>query len=282
MKNVLLTAALLTTAASMATAAPTLTKKWETEAVLKTPESVLFDAGAKVLYVSNIDGKQPWTKDGKGSIAKVGLDGKVIAVEWVSGLEAPKGMALHDGHLFVADVDQLVVIDVAKGSIAQRIAVEGAQNLNDVTVDKAGTVYVTDSRAGKVHTVKNGTPELFLENLKGLNGVLAHGDDFYILAEESVIQVGKDKKLTKITEGLIGTADGIENIGGNLFAVSCWRGTVHIVDVEKREKHLVLDTVEQKIQAADLGVNAAERTIYVPTFFDNRVVAYEVNGLKAE
>jgi hypothetical protein len=33
-----------------------LVKKWETEAALKTPESVLYDAGGRVLYVANIDG----------------------------------------------------------------------------------------------------------------------------------------------------------------------------------------------------------------------------------
>ena len=71
----------------------TLEKKWESEASLKVPESVLFDGERKVLYVSNIDG-EPWGADGKGSVGKLGRDGKVIAVDWVSGLQAPKGMAL--------------------------------------------------------------------------------------------------------------------------------------------------------------------------------------------
>ena len=60
---------------------PTLVKKWETDTILKVPESVLYDAGNQVLYVANIEG-QPAEKDGKGSIGKVGLDGKVIAASW--------------------------------------------------------------------------------------------------------------------------------------------------------------------------------------------------------
>src|SRR4051812_29691114 len=56
-----------------------VTKLWETDTLLKVPESVLFDADNKVLYASNIDGTDPWGKDGKGSIAKIGLDGKIIA-----------------------------------------------------------------------------------------------------------------------------------------------------------------------------------------------------------
>ena len=53
-----------------------LEKLWETDSVLKVPESVLFDGDNKILYAANIDGTDPWAKDGKGSVAKVGLDGK--------------------------------------------------------------------------------------------------------------------------------------------------------------------------------------------------------------
>ena len=100
-----------------------LIKLWETDTLLKVPESVLFDASNKVLYVSNIEGTEPWGKDGKGSIAKVGLDGKIIAAEWISGLNAPKGMGLHKGKLYVADMTNIVVVDLQKGAIEKTIPV---------------------------------------------------------------------------------------------------------------------------------------------------------------
>ena len=112
-----------------------LVKKWETDTLLKTPESVLFDAKSKILYVSNIDGT-PAGKDGKGSIGKVGLDGRIIATDWVTGLHAPKGMGLYKNKLYVADLDEVVVIDVVKAKIIQHIPVEGAVFLNDITIDK--------------------------------------------------------------------------------------------------------------------------------------------------
>ena len=84
---------LVATAQAQAPTTHKLTKVWESEAALKVPESVRFDAKRKVLYVSNIDG-EPWIADGKGSIAKLGLDGKIIAAEWVTGLDCPKGLAL--------------------------------------------------------------------------------------------------------------------------------------------------------------------------------------------
>jgi hypothetical protein len=55
-----------------------LVKLWQTDSVFKVPESVLFDAKSNVLYVSNIDGKEPWGKDGVGSIGKLNTDGVAI------------------------------------------------------------------------------------------------------------------------------------------------------------------------------------------------------------
>jgi sugar lactone lactonase YvrE len=251
-----------------------LVKKWETEATLKTPESVLYDAGGRVLYVANIDGKEPWAKDNAGSIGKVGLDGKVIAAEWVKGLQAPKGMALHNGKLWVADIDRMVVIDVAKGAIAQTIPIEGSQRLNDVTVDKAGTVYVSDMQGLKIYALKNGRPAVFLEGFKRPNGVLAHGDDFYVLDSGALIKFGRNKQRTTIVEGMDASTDGVEHVQGNEFIVSCWAGAVY--HVKGTEKHQLLDTRPQKINSADIGYDAKNKVVYVPTFFGNTVVAYEL------
>ena len=84
-----------------------LVKLWETDTLLKTPESVLYSAKEKFLYVSNIDGAAA-AKDGKGSVGKVGLDGKIIMVDWVAGLNAPKGMGLYKNKLYVADLTEVV------------------------------------------------------------------------------------------------------------------------------------------------------------------------------
>jgi hypothetical protein len=277
MKNTLLFIALAGSAALTAAVhaqSPQLVKKWETEATLKTPESVLYDGVARVLYVSNIDGKEPWTKDGTGSIAKVGLDGKVIAAEWVRGLEAPKGMALHKGKLYVADLDRMVVIDVAKGMIAETIPVPGAQRLNDVTVDRAGIVYVSDMQGMKIYAISNGLPSVFLDGLKKPNGVLSQGDDFYVLDSGALIKFGKDKQRTTIVEGMDPSTDGIEHVQGDEFIVSCWAGVVY--RVKGKEKQQLLDTRAQKVNSADIGYDAKGKIVYVPTFFANTVVAYEL------
>lgn len=253
-----------------------LIKKWETDSLLKVPESVLFDEGNKVLYVANIDGP-PGEKDGKGSIGKVGVDGKIVQVDWVSGLNAPKGMGLYKNNLYVADVDGVAVIDIKKGTLTKRIPVEGAAFLNDVSIDKNGVVFVSDSRTRKVHRIENEMVSTILDSLslKGPNGLLAHGDDLYVLDAGTMYKIEKDKKLTKIAEGMEGGTDGIENVQGKDFIVSCWGGVIYYVKADGTKEKL-LDTREQKINSADIGYDAKNRIVYVPTFYKNSIVAYEV------
>lgn len=252
-----------------------LVKLWQTDTLLKTPESVLFDAGDKVLYVSNIDG-QPWEKDGRGSIGKIGLDGKIINVDWVTGLNAPKGMGRYKNNLYVADVDNLVVIDIAKASISKRIPLEGAQSLNDVSVDKKGKVYVTDSKAGKIFFLDGDKLVLFVEDYKGLNGVLALGADVYAVAAGAFYKIdAATKKAVKLAEGMEPATDGIEEVVSNEFLVSVWNGLIYYVKADGKVQQL-LDTREQKSNTADIGYDAKTRTVYVPTFFKNSVAAYQL------
>ena len=237
-----------------------LTRLWETDTLLKVPESVLFDAGNKVLYVSNIDGTDPWGNDGKGSIGKVGLDGKIIAAEWVTGLSAPKGMGLYKNKLYVADLTNIVVIDQQKGTIDKMIPVEGAGGLNDISISIDGIIWVSDSKEKKIYKIENDHPSVYLENLKGPNGVLMRGKDLYIVDAGGFYKVNEDKTLTLIAEGMEGGTDGIENIAGNDFLVSCWQGAIWFIS-EKGEKQLLLDTKGENKNTADIGYDPETKTV---------------------
>lgn len=251
-----------------------LVKKWETPPTLLTPESVRFDAGRKVLYVSNVEGNEPWTKDGAGSIAKVGLDGKVIAVRWITGLEAPKGIGLHKGKLYVADIDRVAVINIDKGAIERFIEVPDSKRLNDVSVDASGDVYVSDMGGTKIYVIRNGVPSVYLEGFKRPNGVLAHKGSLYVLDAENLLKFGSDKSREVVVSGLDPSSDGIEHVKGDEFLVSCWAGIIYLV--KGGEKTQLLDTRAEKSNTADFGYDPKTRTVYVPTFFKNSVAAYEL------
>ena len=67
---------------------------WETPNDLNNPESVVYAPKQNVLFVSNIDGK-PDQKDQNGFISKVSpSNGSIVELNWITGLNAPKGMAI--------------------------------------------------------------------------------------------------------------------------------------------------------------------------------------------
>jgi hypothetical protein len=256
-------------------AAPhSLAKKWETQAALKTPESVLFDAKRNVLFVSNVDG-EPWKADGKGSIAKVSQDGKIIAAEWVKGLNAPKGLGMAGNRIYAADLSEVAVIDIAKGTIVDRIKIPGAKGLNDIAVAGNGTIYVSDSLTQKLHAIKNGKPETLLEGLGGPNGVYTHDGAVFLLDNRALYQVENEHTLKKVADGFEDNVDGLERVNATDFIVTCWNGIIYYVPAQGSPQ-VMLDTREQKINSADIGYDPQHHLLFVPTFFKNSVAAYEL------
>lgn len=250
---------------------------WETDSVFKVPESVLFDARRKILYVSNIDGRQPWGKDGKGSIGRMRTNGTNIEVEWIPGLNAPKGMALWKQQLIVADITELVWIDTRKASIVRRLSVQDAVALNDVTVDEKGVVYVTDSRGRKVYRVAGDDATVVLDSsrLRAPNGIQWVNDQLYVLDAGALLQYNKDGSITRLAEGMEGGTDGLEQVNSTTFLVSCWGGLIYLVQTNG-EKQVVLDSRSKKLNAADIGWDTRKRIVYVPTFWKNTVAAYQL------
>lgn len=261
-------------AASGLLATPKLVKKWETEASLKVPESVLFDASRGVLYVTNIEG-EPWGDDGKGSVGKIGLDGKVQEVEWVTGLSAPKGMALVGNRLYIGDIDRVVVVDVEQGKVVEKIVVAGARGLNDVAADSRGVVYVSDSRERKIHALRNGSASVVLEGLRAPNGVHVHQDQLYFMDNGSLFRLANGKDKVLVSAGKEGNGDGLEFVGDEGFIITYWPGQ-HDYARTDGTRVTLLDTSAEKANAADIGYNARDRILYVPTFFRNTVIAYEL------
>ena len=92
---------------------------WETEKVFELPESVIYDSKNDVLYVSNIT-DHPFKKDGTGYISKIGLDGTIIEKKWVDNLNAPKGLTISKEKLYIADVDELVEVDIATAKVTNK------------------------------------------------------------------------------------------------------------------------------------------------------------------
>lgn len=257
-----------------------LTELWRTDSILTTCESVLYDKSHQVLFVSCINGA-PADKNGKGFISQVNLDGSVKSLEWVTGLDAPKGMGIEGSRLFVADIDHLVVIDIEKAEIVKRIPVEGATFLNDVAVGADGKVYFTDSDTGILWIYSDGELKSWItEGLSRPNGLYVEDDRILLTSSGS-----QDLKIIDKTTGTfetvtteIGHGDGVEFTGKKgHYITSSWAGEIFLIFPDYSKVSL-LKTSGQEINSADIGFNQESQVVYVPTFFDNRVVAYKLTN----
>jgi len=232
-----------------------LTKLWETEAELTTAEGVLFDEDRGVYYVSCIGGVPPTKEDGDGFIALVDQRGKVLNKSFVTGMDAPKGMAMSENKIFVTDINDFVIIDAETGKIENRIAVEGAQFLNDVAGAPDGGIYFTDMNTNSVHRYMDGKVELFLQDdaLSNPNGIYLDDETIYLasFSKGDLNTVDRESKvITKQAAAAVPAGDGVVPWEGG-FLVSNWNGEVYYTTSNWKTSK-VLDTKGDKINAADI------------------------------
>ncbi len=249
---------------------PSLTLVWETDTVLTTCESVLYDLTRRELYVSNIDG-QPTDKDGKGFISRLDVDGTVTELEWAKGMHAPKGMGVLVDKMYVTNIDELVQINMADGKITKGFTIKGAKFLNDVAVG-GGKVYFSDMETGKLHVFDGERVSLLSEGHTGLNGLTYFDGNLYGLDESGLIKFSLDGGVPEIINAEVTGGDGLVLIDENTFIASRWQGEVWFIKDGKAT--MLLDSKGDDIQTADIGYNPTEKMVYVPRFFSNKVSAY--------
>ncbi|TCK85200.1 SMP-30/gluconolactonase/LRE family protein [Albibacterium bauzanense] len=244
-----------------------LEKLWESDSItLKGPESVLYDSNSNSLYVSSM---------GSGTVVRMDLNGKVIKNDWVTGLTSNKGSAIFNGLFYTAETSGVAVIDIDKASVIKRIPIEDAQMLNDLAIDSKGIVYVSDTRAGKVYRIEGDEPALYLENIPGANGLLTLNSDLYVVGSSTFQKVNANKEITTIADSFENGLDGIVMIAENEFILSNFRGILYYINRDGTNQ-LLLDSRANQIMANDISYDNQTRTLYVPSFGTNRIIAYKV------
>ncbi len=254
-------------------------KVWETPEELTTAESVKYDEERDVLYVSNIAGKSN-QKNGKGFIAKVSLDGEILERKWVDELNAPKGMALHQGKLFVTDIDRVHRIDISSGEVEKTYEAPASKFLNDIAIGPDNNrVYISDMKKNSIYRIAQRQLEEWISDHKWLtnpNGLLFEEGHLLVGTRKGILKVDPSNQgITRHVSLKTRSIDGLQSDGNGNYLISDWQGIVRKVAPGKDPQKL-LEHKKRQINAADHEFIPAKNLLIVPTFHGNTAVAYKI------
>lgn len=274
LKAFIVIAALLSASCASAPREVALTPLWTAHG-LSNPESVLLSGETGVAYVSNVSGEAD-AKDGVGFIARIGMDGRMLDADWVAGLDAPKGLALMSGRLFVTDIDQIVEIDTRSATVIARYPAEGAAFLNDAAALPDGTVLASDSGTGRIYSLRDGAMGLWLEDalLRAVNGLHVERDRLVVSTMQGrLLAVDYETRAISVLAEDLGDADGIAPLGDGAYIISEWRGRLFHVAPDGASR-VILDTREEGVLLNDILLTGD--TLLIPNWEPSTVTAYRV------
>ena len=250
------------------------------------PESTLYDNVTNNIYVSNINGS-PLDKDNNGFISKLDQDGKLIDLKFIEAgknnvtLNAPKGLTILDGILFVADIDYIRGFSLKNGEVLYNIYIEGSSFLNDIcSVNK--DLYITDTNTNKIYKITDFKDiSIFVENseyISGTNGIvyLPEREKFYVVCfgNSNLLEIDLNGNVKKYLDLKIGQNDGIDyDNNGNLY-FSSWEGQA----VYRIDKNKNMDVfASELLSPADISIDIKNNRLLVPHFQKNSINIIQLN-----
>jgi sugar lactone lactonase YvrE len=285
-----------------AAAAPTIAKAGSPAIDIggfASPESVVAAGGRR--FVSNMGAEiKPTDKDGDGFISEIDDTGRVVELHAFpkgddAKLNAPKGLAIVAGRLYVADIDRIVGFDLKTHARVFEAALtgEGPALLNDIAVETDRHLIITDTLHNAVYRLDLGsrTFSTIATDVAGANGValdaerrLAYvvgvGADF---SGGNVFRISLDgSKPTEMWQSPHGILDGVAFLQSGDLLVSDWgttgnpaEGTITAYTIEgKRVRQIDAGMVLHG--PADFTYDAETGKLWVPLMIDGRVIAIDL------
>lgn len=209
------------------------------------PECAIWDAVGKCWYVSNLASGASG-RESRSFISRLDAEGKLLEKQWVTGLDAPKGLAISGRLLYAADLDKVCVVDLAKAQLVKRIPVQGARYLQDVAVGPQGEIYVSDMEANVIYRLRpGGRPEVFASTskLECPNGLWVDGDSLVVAAWGTLTDASfntkapgrllsvdlRTGKITPMPPARLGNLDGLVKVGTHWLVSDYKAGKIHKV-----------------------------------------------------
>lgn len=241
----------------------------EPETVLPLPDDTLL--------VSNVCG---FSEPGSGFLTLLGADGQVIDWRVVDGLDAPLGMALHDGRLYVIDNNHLKILAWPGYEMMESIKLE-TKVANDVAISTGGDAYVSDTAAGQVIRLSNdGTQSVFVgeASFPGANGMEINEGFLYI----GGVRLWRVNLQTLAIETIgpewLADIDGIEFEADGTLQVTPVAGP--LIRFPKESDIQIL--AGEGVSSANHGFAPRLGLALIPTGYDNEVIAIRISSLGVE
>jgi sugar lactone lactonase YvrE len=233
-----------------------------------------------VLYVTNFDALGKSNGEQRQFVSKLAMDGTVLERQWITGLARPTGMVVSGDALYVVERGAVARVDLAAGEIAERIPVAGAVFPNDVALDEAGRLYVSDSAGGTIFRRAGGEFEAWIGPPRILqpNGMFAHGGELFVgdngdqRLKAINLESGEVRTVAKLGPGVI---DGLQADGRGNLVLSHWEGRLLRVSPDGSIEKL-LDTTGSGTYLADFEYVPDRDMVFIPTFYGDRVAAYRL------
>lgn len=273
--------ALLTLATACFVSASAQTERIVFQAPVLYPEGVTYDAASKMFFVGSVKTGTIGSVDGSGNYKELYKD---------LSLKSTYGMKVDakNNRLLVCVSDanyskystpatfkkmaRLIAIDLSTGAKKMDVNLAitpGMHFANDIAMDEAGNIYVTDSFSPNVYKVDKGgkasvfaTSPLFKSEDVGLNGILYHPQGYLLVAHNTngtlhKIDVRNPKNITTVKiKTLFPGADGMVWISPNMLALVQNKGVNKLFQISSTDNFA---TAEVK------GATATEDRFQYPT-----------------
>ncbi len=269
---------------------------------LLEPYSFVVDSATKEYFISSVNGDES-ARDNNGFITKLNETGTVVQLKFIAGgqdaqpLHAPKGLAIIDHTLYVADLDQLKGYDKTTGKLLVTIPLgSGAapqagapSHLMDVAHDGKGFLYASDRTRNTIYRVdlaKHHQVSVLLQHpaLAGPSGIALHpkGDRLVVVSWDKgkILEVRFDGTFTElISNGFFtsrfGNLSGVDfDQWGNMYVSDFTRGKIWRMRPDQKFQVIA----EYLPSPADIAIDRINHVILVPYHYGN---AAEVNGLES-
>lgn len=265
---------------------------------LQTPYSFVSNSAGQEYFISSVNGDAQ-SADNNGFITKLDASGKLINLKFIQGgtdgitLHAPKGMALVEQTLYVADLDTLRAFDTVSGKPVASASMAAAPgqvpvSLTDVAYDGAGLLYCSDQRGNRIYRVELPSRKVTVlvsdPALAGPAGLAVHPKSGQLIA----VSWDKGKILSITPEGIVseifsngffsGRFSNLRGVDfdrwGNMYVSDFTTGKVWRMTWDKRFQVIA----EYLPSPGDLGIDRTNNLILVPYELAH---AAEMNGLEA-